>query len=196
MSLSVPVKINRHRRKKFTKIKNPYKAYNNAKWNWSDVFKEINHLKTENKKGYIRHISKKYGINYNTLKHKYNKWNDDKIYKIDQENRGGANKIFSNKEEVQLFTHIKKTYIDNYLPLCNEDIKIMALNKFKLKNKQSNFSASDGWCNNFKKRWRLTSVTPKISRKASHICTNKEINNFINQCINSSDDVGENFFLI
>ena len=191
-------KRNNYRSKKFTKKRNPYKAYNNAEWNWDSVFYEINNLKINNKKGYIKIISKKYGINYNTLKYKYYLWNNDKISKINNENRGGSNKIFSDFEEKLIFRHIKVDYIDKNLPLCNEDIKTIAIKQFNILNKDTNiiFNASNGWCNYFKKRWRLSSVTPKISRISTHICSTKEINDFINECIINANVIGHNFFLI
>lgn len=190
----IPLKIKRKHVKKFTKKRNPYKAYANAHWNWKIVFDDIEKSKLLNKKGYMKKISIKYGINYSTLRNKYSKWTNKQIM-IDDENRGGCNKIFNDKEELCLFNHIKNYYIDKNLPLCNDDIKNIALKQFKQLNKNMNFNASDGWCSYFKKKWKLTSVTPKISRKATHIYTNKQINDFINKCCNGVLEVGHNFFL-
>ena len=57
-----PLKIKRLRENKFTEKRNPYKKYLNAKWNWNDIFNEIN-----KKELTIKQISKKYNINYSTL---------------------------------------------------------------------------------------------------------------------------------
>lgn len=59
-----PEKIIRHRAKQYTKKRQPYKAYNNAYWNWTDIFDEIDNLKKVNNKGYMKNVSQKYGINY------------------------------------------------------------------------------------------------------------------------------------
>ena len=37
---------------------------------------------------------------------------------------------------------------------------------------------------------------PKISRISTHICSTKEINDFINECIIDTNNMGHNFFLI
>lgn len=190
-----PNTVKRNREKKFTKYRNPYKAYNNAKWNWSNVFNRINTLK-ENGTHHkcIKNIANEYGINYNTLKCKYTQWCKNKDNTIDIEKRGGYNKTFTETEEKELFIHIKKEYIDKHLPLCNEDIKTMAKEKFKLNNQNNEFKASTGWCCNFKKKWNLISVTPKISRISTHICTKDEIHQFIELCTDSLKDVGNDFF--
>ena len=109
-------------------------------------------------------MSNKYGIHHQTLKNKYCKWNKKKLKNIDDENIGGFNKIFTNEEEYEIFIYLKENYITKNLPLCNEDIKTIATEKHKLlgRNKIKNFNASNGWCSNFKKRWELISVTPKM----------------------------------
>ena len=38
---SLPIKTKRHRESKFTEKRNPYKKYLNAKWEWTDIFYEI-----------------------------------------------------------------------------------------------------------------------------------------------------------
>ena len=55
------------RESKFTEKRNPYKKYNKAKWNWTEIFKEIDLLKNDTSK-ILKATSKKYNINYKTLK--------------------------------------------------------------------------------------------------------------------------------
>ena len=70
--MTTPIKIKRHRQKKFTKKRNPYKSYNSSDWNWTEVFIKIELFKKEYKRGYLKMVSEIYGIKYNTLKNKYN----------------------------------------------------------------------------------------------------------------------------
>ena len=58
------------------------------------------------------------------------------------------------------------------------------------------FKASNGWCNDFKKRWNLTSVTPTISRKSSTLHNSKTICEFVNNCNKLCKEVGKSFFSI
>ena len=117
------------RKQKFTEKRRPYKKYLSAKWNWSDVLEEIFELSKTCKQGYIKKISDKYGIVYNTLKDKYNKYLKEKT-NINSENRGGTNKIFSKSEEQQIFNFLLENFIDIKKPLCNETIKIVAKNEY------------------------------------------------------------------
>ena len=74
--IKIPLKIIRYRKKQYTQKRCPYKTYLNAKWNWVDIFKEIERLKSI-RTDYLIFISNKYGINYNTLKKKYIKGPED-----------------------------------------------------------------------------------------------------------------------
>ena len=87
MNKKLPIKITRIRKSKFTEKRNPYKKYLDAKWNWTDIINEINNTKTS-----IKEISKRYNINYTTLRQKYSFFKNNKIRNINDENRGGHNK--------------------------------------------------------------------------------------------------------
>ena len=139
------------RESKFTEKRNPYKKYNKAKWNWAEIFEEINLLKNETPK-ILKEMSKKYGINYKILKNKYSCCKNNKEFNFDEENRGGSNKTFNENEERNIFLFIKENFIDKNKVLCNDIIKIYANNKFKELYSNGKFNASDGWCNMFKKR--------------------------------------------
>ena len=83
-----PIKINKLREQKFTEKRNPYKRYIKAKWNWIDIFNEIESLKNDESK-VIKNVALKYNINYGTLRNKYNKFKRDSVYNnFDEENRG------------------------------------------------------------------------------------------------------------
>ena len=181
---------------KFTEKRNPYKKYFYAKWNWTDIFLEIELLKDLDYK-IIKTISEKYNINYGTLKNKYNKYiNNKNNFDIDNDNRGKQNKIFSDTEENEIFLFLKNNFIDKNKILCNDIIKIHANDKFKKLYPEKKFNASDGWCNMFKKRWNLSTVKISISKIATKTYTENEINLFLNDCKDSLIKVGENFFSI
>ena len=182
---------------KFTKIRNPYKKYNKAEWNWEDIFCEIEVLKKSESK-IFKTVSLKYGINYKTLKNKYYKFKNDKKYNdFDAKNRG-KNKIFTDDQEDEIFIFIKENFIDKHRILCNEIIKEHALEKFNTiyKNTNKKFTASNGWINTFKKRYNLSTVKTSISKIATIKYTEEEINDFIKKCKKSLVKVGANFFLI
>ena len=56
---------------------------------------------------------------------------NNKIKNINEENRGGSNKTFTEKEEKEIFLFIKENFIDKNKVLCDDIIKIHANNKFK-----------------------------------------------------------------
>jgi hypothetical protein len=153
---SIPIKIKKNHNKKFIK-NNHHKTYNNIPWCWIDIFNELEELKLECVK-FLNVTSIKYGINKNVLKRRYHIWiKNGKPNNLDhyifQDKRGGYNKIFIVEQERELFIYIKNTFIDKYLPLCNEDIKLIAVKKWVELNPNSKylFKASNGWCTDFKK---------------------------------------------
>ena len=154
--VKLPKSIKQKRNKKFTEKKSPYKSYFCANWVWSDIFNEIDEIK-ETGKNYLKETSKKYGIKYDTLSHKYSSYCKNKSKNYNVENRGGVNKIFTIDEERQLYDYIDMTFIDKNKTLNNNIIKEVALkkfkeiNNFKEINKDKKFNISDGWCSMFKK---------------------------------------------
>jgi hypothetical protein len=196
-------KIKVLRKPKFTKKKNPYKKYQLANWNWEDIFLELDLIKNEPK--HFKIISEKYGINIKTLRNKFYDYKKNKIKNINEENRGGTNKIFTENQEKEIFLFLKDNFIDKNKVLCDDIIKIHAEEKFKKIQEQRNlenlptvkkFNASDGWCDMFKKRWNLSTVKISISKVASITYTEDEINVFLNKCKDTLVKVGENFFSI
>ena len=183
--MEVPVNIKRYRERKFTEKRDNYKNYNNAKWDWNDIFAKI-----ENKERCKKEIAKAYNIKYKTLLDKYKKWVDNEKKKIiKKENRGGHKKIFTIEQEKDLALYIKDVYIANGLFFDNECIKILALKKYKLlcnnnKNKTENdnkFNCSDGWVNDFKKKWKLTTKGYNYNKVFININDDK-IKAFLNKC--------------
>ncbi len=77
----------RKRNKKFTVKRRPYKSYNDAKWNWTDVFIEINQLIIDKNKNFFKITPIKYGIVYCTLKNKYYDFKNNKIIIDNKEHR-------------------------------------------------------------------------------------------------------------
>ena len=179
---------------KFTEKRNPYKKYlNQTKWTWLEIFLEIELLKNENSKA-IKITADKYNINYGTLKNKYNKFKNDANYEnINGENRG-VDKFFTKIEENEIFLFVKNNFIDKNRVACNDIIKIHALEKFKKIYPNKKFNASNGWCNDFKKRCKLSTVKISTSRIATTVYTNDEINTFLKNCQTLLTKVGPNFF--
>ena len=52
--------------------------------------------------------------------------------------------------------------------MTNNIIKALARNRFNELNSDKQFNASDGWCTSFKKKWNLSTLTVKPSKKASN----------------------------
>ena len=181
---TLPIKIIRKHNKTYTKKRQPYKTYLQADWNWSDIFKEIEDTKKYSST-YLKDISNKYGIKYSTLSNKYSTYagSDKLIILVDCENRGGCNKIFSNEDGKILYERIMNGFIINNGPLNNNIIKSLALKLYAEKNKNmingNTFTASDGWCSMFKKKWKLSTQKVKPSKKATNIPSNDEISKFI-----------------
>jgi hypothetical protein len=49
-TIELPLKIKRMRDKLFTAKRRNYKMYQKAKWNWADIFKELDELKNKENK--------------------------------------------------------------------------------------------------------------------------------------------------
>ena len=59
--------------------------------------------------------------------------------------------------------------------LCDQMIKLYAIEQFKSLNYNKFFSASSGWCTNFKNKFFLSTVRCSIYKKASTPYTEKEL---------------------
>jgi len=111
-----------------------------------------------------------------TLKNKYYDLKNNKITIDNKEHRGGYNKIFNDEQELNIFSYLKNNFIDKNEMLCDELIKLHALNTFKLLNNNKIFNASSGWCNVFKNKFKMSTVRCSIFRKTTHPYTAKELN--------------------
>ena len=194
-SKKFPKIIKRKKSKRYTEKRSPYKSYICAKWEWIDIFHEIDKIKKSDN-SYIKTISTKYGIKYNTLANKYRKYRNNNNTFINTENRGGSNKIFDIDSEKELYDLIKKDYIDKNNPLNNNIIKQLAINNFENKNKQIQFNASDGWCNMFKKRWNLSTQRVKPNKIATNIPTDDDITEFLDTYKKETVNVKKSLYLI
>jgi DDE superfamily endonuclease/Tc5 transposase-like DNA-binding protein len=181
----LPKKIYRRQKKNYTEKRDNYKKYYNSNWKWNEVFNEIEKLKLENVKSYIKIVAKKYNIKYDTLKKKYSKWihNNKPSLIVIKENRGGHNKYFSETDERLLYEYIKEVYIDNQLFFDDECLKLLAIKKWNLLNpdKKDLFKASNGWIYDFKHRWNLSSLTSKNSKKST-LSNDIDLNDFLKIC--------------
>ena len=194
MSIIEPIQIKRSKNPKFTEKRNPYKKYQKAKWEWIDVFLEIQSLIDE--PNIIKNTAKKFNINYGTLRNKFSKFKNDANYNDVNNEHRGSHKFFTENEEREIFMFLKENFIDKHKMLCNDIIKIHAIDKFKNLYPDKQFNASNGWCNMFKKRWNLSTVKITASKIASKTYTTDEINLFLKDCKDSLLEVGKNFFSI
>jgi hypothetical protein len=189
-------KVKRIREKQFTPVRNHYKTYNKAPWDWIEIFEQIESLKATTNM-YFKEISLEYNINRTTLRNKYNKWILDGRPNIIDDNRGLNKKMFTELEELELFNYIKEVYLDSHILITNDDIRSLALEKWNLlyPDKIGLFNASVGWCTDFKKKMNLSSVKPRFSKIASHQYSTKEIEEFKQTCKTTKDLVSvDNFF--
>ena len=188
MNKKKPLKIQRIRNKSLTTKRRNYKPYRKAKWIWTDIFNELDDLKTKNKK-FIKCISSKYGIVYSTLKNKYNHYKNNNISNINQENRGGSNKKINEENEKKIYEYIKKNYIDNENVLNNNIIKAIVNEKYEIK-------VSNWWVSNFKKRWYLSTQKIKPSKIATNLPSQEEQKSFLDECTEYKNKVRAKFFSI
>jgi hypothetical protein len=185
-----PNKVYHKPQKYFPTKRNPYKKYENANWQWIDIFNDIKHLKETNKHA-INIISNKYKINYNTLKGKYKLWLDNGCPDIIIDNRGKESS-FTEEEERTLYEYIKEIYIDNHLYFDDTCLKILAQKKWNLLEKQGLFKASKGWIYDFKYRWNLSTRSASYSKKAS-IQNDDQVQCFISNCITTAKIVNKSY---
>jgi hypothetical protein len=189
----LPKVIKRKRENTYTEKRNPYKSYLYAKWEWSEVFNEMDELKNTNT-FFLKDTSKKYGIKYDTLSHKYNLYCNNKDVDFNKETRGGSNKIFTINDEKDLYENLKLNFMDKNKPLNNGIIKEIALNIIKNKDEKIKFNASNGWCSMFKKRWDLSTQTVKCSRIATNIPTENDIELFLDDIEKLKVRIKKKFF--
>ena len=129
--VELPLTIKRIRTKKFTPKRQPYKTYINANWSWVDVFNNIDSLKLNKVSNFFIIISKKFGIVLSTLKNKYYDFKNNKIKIDNKEHRGTSNKVFTIKQEQNMYTYFVDNFINKNEMLCDEIIKLYAVDVFK-----------------------------------------------------------------
>ena len=176
MAPRLPIKIIGKKIVRFTEKRNPYKKYKAAKWTWSTVFRYINSIKNSNKK-FIKSASVKFGININTLNHKYKIYCNNKSHKFNEENRGGINKLLSYDKEKKLYNQIFNKFINKNKPLTNKIIIQLAL-QYATNGKKN---ISNSWCTMFKKRWNLSTQKIRASKIATVVPTTADIYDFLNK---------------
>jgi hypothetical protein len=107
--------IKRLRSKKFTTKRRPYKTYLNASSLWNDIFNKIANLKLDGITNFFIIISNKFSIILSTLKNKYYDFKNNKIIIDNKEYRGGFNKIFTLKQELNILAYLKNLNYTSYL---------------------------------------------------------------------------------
>src|ERR1700722_9776539 len=179
MTTNIPKKIKKKRIVKYPNKKCNYKRYNNATWNFDDIFSEYELLKINGEQKCTMIITNKYNINRRTFLRKYKLWKDNK--NINNENRGAHNKIFTDEQEKDLYEYISKVFIDCNIRFNDEQLQLLAIQKYNMIQKDKdinyviddNFSLSNGWVYDFKKRWKLSSLKNKLNKKAIKVDPNE-----------------------
>jgi hypothetical protein len=187
----LPIKVKHKAKNVFTKKRRPYKKYDISEWNWKDVLDEALILK-ESEKNYIEIISNKYGIVHKTLRNNICKFIKYGTYPTNS--KGIHNNMFTEKEENELANDIKLNYIDKQKPFDNDNLKLLAMQKWEEKNSDhKHFNASNGWCSTFKRKWGLSSVKPN-KKRISDGADENTISQFKKDCIEAYKRVGPDFF--
>ncbi|MBS1736811.1 MAG: hypothetical protein JSS98_09460 [Bacteroidetes bacterium] len=188
-----PRKIKYHTKNRYTVKRRPYKKYNLANWSWETVIQELLSIKDIDK-NYLKTISNKFGIIESTLENKFRQYSLLGKTSL-EDHRGHKNKLFTVDQEREMADHIKKEYIDRHLSFDNEDLKIYALDKWKeLYPDNDLFTASVGWCTDFKKKWGISSVSPSKKRMSENDSTSDN-EFFLKECKSELERVGaENFW--
>ena len=196
-----PTTLTKRHRNRYTKLRHPYKSYLNASWKWIDVVLKIQKMKTNNELNIFERVSDEYGFNIGTLYNRFKEWVEmgKPISYRSSEYRGGSNKTFSESEEKDLAIYIKSTFIDKRLPFDNEDLKLLAIERW-IKNNSNDpdaFKASKGWIVDFKKKWKFNSVKPRkchIGPITDNI--KEEEKEYLEMSLREFLRVGSNFFSI
>jgi len=188
MMLRESIKIKQKRKVNYPDNRNNYRRYANAKWNWRDIFLEIDNLISEGVYKHFHYITEKYNIPRATLTRKYKLWQihgDSFDYNL--ETRGGNNKSFTEYEEYELYEYIVNVFIKGNLILTNQHIQLLATQKYMYLNKNDinmNIDTSifsDAWVSKFKQRWKLSSVKTKINKVAVNL-NQKELSEYMTNC--------------
>ena len=187
-----PRKIKYQTKDRFTSKRRPYKKYNLSDWSWETVMQELLSIK-DTDKNFFKTISNKFGIIESTLEDKFRKY--VLLGKTSlEDHRGCKNKLFTIEQEQEMASHIKNNYIDRYLPFDDTDLKIYSLKKWKEFHPDNEiFTASVGWCTDFKKKWGISSVTPSKKRMSENNCIS-ENEKFLEDCKKELDRVGPDNF--
>lgn len=200
MSKNLPKKIKRKRDIKYPNKRYNYKRYKNMSWNFNDIFNEYELLKNQDNRKCTTIMTTKYNISRTTFLRKYNLWKNDENNKINNENRGGNNKIFTDEEEKDLYEYASKVFIDCNIKFNDEQLRLLSIQKYNMLQKEKdndfkiddNFTLSNGWVYDFKKRWGLSSLKTKLNRKAIKMDPNDLIT-FLDECKNVNEEIDKKF---
>jgi hypothetical protein len=183
-NLSKPKKIIRHEKKSFPLVRDKYKRYNDAEWEWTTVINFIENERMYND-CFLKDTSKKFTARQSRDKifRKYKKWQNDMTIDLSLERRGIHNKIFTIEQERLLFEYIKVVFIDTNLFFDDTCLKFLAISKWNalFPTQKDEFKASNGWIYEFKKRWSLSTFTARHTKLATNIDDNK-IKEYLNKC--------------
>ena len=196
-----PSILTKRHRKNFQKSRHPYKSYLNASWKWIDVLQKIESMRSNQDSNVMERISQEYGIRKGTLYQRYKEWYEmgKPISYRSYDNRGGLNKIFTEDEERDLAIYIKLSFIDKKLPFDNEDLKLLAIERWiKIHPLEPDaFKASKGWIVDFKKKWKFNSVRPRKSHNGPITESIKqEEKEYLDLALREFLRVGSDFFSI
>lgn len=168
--------------------RNHYKNYTETTYKINDLLLEFHELKTNETKKAVDSITKKSGLTRSTLLRYYSIWLENKDFDFSKERRGGSNKLLDYENEKKLANLIIEVFINGFLYLTNQHIKILAVKQYHLMQLEINkdyikeeFLPSDVWATNFNKRWNFSSQKIKLNKKAVYVDP-FEIDIFLEEC--------------
>ncbi len=86
-----------------------------------------------------------------------------------------CNKIFIFKQEFDILLYLKNNFINKNEMLCDQMIKLYAIDVYKSLNFNKNFNASSEWYTNFKNKFYLSIVRCSIFKKSTTVYSHKII---------------------
>jgi transposase len=182
---------------RFPSERGHYLRYGKAGWRWNEVMTKLQDM--EGIKGRFRLISREYGIKIKTLYDRYKQWKATGDSR-DDDRRKGNRRVFSDEQEMELAEKIKSEYLDEFRPLVNEDISLMAEEMWDESHQQVTrstkpFRASIGWLSRFKKVHRFSSRRPTPSKIANNVNQESEEQEYLKECKEWLERVGPKYFL-
>ena len=140
-------------------------AFDYEAFDWPLLFNTIDH----GPRGTMARIAREIGIDDGLLSRIYKRHRQDPSYNPAQHTWGGSNRVFTKEEEALMVEFLVKDLANAGVAMPEEEIRTSVLAQYQQVHGRStrrhNFSASNGWMYNFKKRNRLSGRVSQKERK-------------------------------